>query len=295
MNLDRLRKLAERYPAVRRLLAPAAAARRYVSGHYQHERIAETLQVLLAEDPVLHVPSFEGAFSVDARSDIFRIILSLRDYEPRLARCCLDHIDPQRDALDLGANVGLYTVLMARHLAEGRRVLAVEPTANALRNLHDNIERNGVGDRVQVFEGVVSDYDGACTIQTIAGREEYSTIGHSMHPHVSGTSTEAYEVEAATLDALVERFSFDPGFMKVDVEGAEAMVFGGASNVLSEARPVVLSELSDYLLQQNGSSAADVIALFREHDYRVIDPLWPEHPVGEKRFGDILCIPHERA
>jgi FkbM family methyltransferase len=293
MNLERLRQVAERYPILRSLLAPAAAARRYFSGYYQHERIAETLQLLLAEPPVMQVASFEGTFSMDARSDLFRIVLNSRDYEPRLARCSLDHLDPQRDAIDVGANVGLYSVLMARHLAEGRRVLAVEPTANALRHLHANIERNGVQGRVDVFEGVVTDHDGACEVQTIEGREEYSTIGRMMHPHVAGAPSTSVEVEAATLDTLVEGFSLDPGFIKVDVEGAEATVFKGASGVLANARPVVLSELSDFLLRKNGSSAAEVISLFQRHDYRVIDPLWPDHPVGSKSFGDILCIPQE--
>lgn len=295
MNLERIKQLAERHATLRYLLAPAVVARRFFTGYYQLERVAETLESLLAEDPVVRVPSFEGTYSMDARSDVFKIILGIQDYEPELAQCCLDHLDPQRDALDIGANVGLYTGLMANHVADGRRVLAVEPTANALRHLHANLDRNGIQDRVVVFEGVVTDHDGTSAVHTIEGNEEYSTIGRMAHPFAAGAAVTSVEVEAATLDTLVERFSLDPGFVKVDVEGAEASVFAGASHLLSHARPIVLSELSDFMLRQNGSSAASVVEMFERYDYRVIDPLEPDQPVGQKRFGDILCIPCERA
>ena len=295
MTLDALKQLAERHPALRTLLRPALEVRRRLTGYYERERFMDHLETLLAEDPVLRVPSFEGTFAMDPRSHVFKSILPVGDYEPALARFCLQHLDPERDALDVGANVGLYTVLMARHLRPGRRVLAVEPTANALRRLHANLARNGVGgERAEVFEGVVSDREGTLTLHTIEGREEYSTIGEMSHPYTEGVAYASVEVPATTLDALVAARGLDPGFMKVDVEGAEAAVFGGATAVLSGPRPVVLSELSDHMLRQNGSSAAAIVQLFERHDYRVIDPMRPDRPAGQKRFGDILCVPRER-
>ena len=68
-------------------------------------------------------------------------------------------------------------------------------------------------------------------------------------------------------------------------------MFDGARNVLEKNRPVILSELSDCLLKQNGSSSTDVIRMIKEYDYDVVDPLDPDVPPSNEDFGDILCVP----
>jgi FkbM family methyltransferase len=252
----------------------------------------DNLTRLLREDPVVALREFRGEFAIGGRSALLRQIMESGEYESALARICASHATPDRDAIDVGANIGFYTVLMAKCLTE-RRVLAIEPTPGALQRLHRNLRINGVQDRAIVYEGAVGDRQDSVTINTIAGREEFSSLGEMVHPSIAGARTERIEVPCRTIDDLTAELGLDPGFIKIDVEGMEHVVLAGMHQVLERRRPVILSELSDPLLKRNGSSAAAVIDMLRRFDYRVLDPLYPRLPAGRRPFGDILCVPNK--
>jgi len=256
------------------------------------DRVFDRLAELLAEDPVVKVAEFEGTFALSPRGALFRFVAEQGDYEPVLARKCVELLDPHRDAVDVGANIGFYAVLFAKRL-DGRRVLAVEPTRNALARLRRNIALNAVESKTIVFEGVASNQSGWLEIKTVSGLEEFSSLGAMDHPSIAGAAFVTERVEARTLDELVADHGLDCGFVKVDVEGVEHTVFEGGRRTLAQQRPVVLSELSDYLLRKNGSSSLEVVRFFEALDYVVVDPLRPGEKPGRRQFGDILCLPRE--
>lgn len=294
MDKDTARNLLKRYPLLRALLFPVQLirSRSYRKKKAVKQDVARNLQNILVSDPLVSVEEFQGVFSIDRRSDIFERIVIDGHYEPNLVRYCKKYLVGNRDVLDIGANVGFYTVMFAKTI-QGGRVLAVEPTRNALKRLHKNVALNQIEDKVIVFEGVVADKAGAVTIQMIPGKEEYSSIGVMEHPSIAKGQFVSEQVPSMTIDELVARYSLSPGFMKVDVEGSEHLVFLGAKEVLSNARPIILSELSDYLLMKNGTSSMNVINLLKQYGYDVIDPLNPRDPIGRKAFGDIICFPRE--
>jgi FkbM family methyltransferase len=254
--------------------------------------VFENLCNLLVEDPVIRVDEFQGRFVVDCRSDLFSRLVSCKEYEPKLVQHCMNLVDKNRDVIDVGANVGFFTVMFAKNLS-GRKVLSIEPTTNALSRLHRNIRLNDVDANVIVFEGVASNRIGEIEIKTVEGKEEYSSIGEMTHPSISEARFTIQKAASSTIDDLVKRHALDPGFMKVDVEGAEHLVFEGSTQVLELKRPIILSELSNYLLRKNGSSSLDVIRFISQYSYDVFDPINPDVPPGTKDFGDILCVPKE--
>jgi FkbM family methyltransferase len=275
---------ALRYPAV-------AAHRLWRKWRYGPRiQVIENLRRLLAEDPVLCVAGYPGRFVVGRESDIFRRILVAGDYEPELVEVCRRHVDPRRDAIDVGANIGLYSILLADLLLSGR-VLAIEPTANALQRLRRNIALNGREASVAVFPGAAAATDTTVAISTVPGREEYSTAGLLGHPSISGASFETYQVAARTIDNLVAEHALKPGFVKIDVEGMEHTVLAGMHATMEAYKPVILAELSDPLLRNNGSSAAEVLAEIRRHGYLISDPIHADREPGSHPYGDILCVP----
>ena len=205
------------------------------------------------------------------------------------------YIDRQRDAIDVGANIGFQTVLMSK-IISNRKVLAIEPTRNALIRLRRNLKLNAAEKNVIIFDGVASDVNETTSIKVLEGREEYSTLGVVSHPSVVGDSGSftTERVQARTLDQLADDFNLDVGFIKVDAEGHEHKIFDGAKVLLTTQRPIVISELSDTLLRKNGSSALAVIRYFEALDYVVSDPLNAKATPGLRQFGDIVCVPSER-
>jgi len=294
--MDYLKKLLNKYSLLRSLFYPALAAR----GMYLQKKresqyeIINNLKELLVEQPIIRVDEFQGNFSLDCRSDLFKRLVLNKCYEPKLTQCCKNLLDKNRDAIDVGANVGFFTVLFAKNL-NNRKVLSIEPTKLALSRLYKNILLNHVLEKIIVFEGVVANRFGEVEIKTIEGKEEFSTLGALKHPSIVTEKNFSLEkVVSTTIDDLTNQYSLDPGFIKIDVEGMEHLVFDGARKTLLNKRPIILSELSDYLLRQNGSSAKDVVNLIKEYDYDVINPLDPNMPLVLAETANILCLPKRK-
>jgi FkbM family methyltransferase len=257
------------------------------------KKIIDNLIVLMQEDPILKVNEFDGIFCFDARSHLFERLVVHRYYEPELAHLCSSYVNPNKDVIDVGANIGLFSIMLAKKIDISHKVFAIEPTKNAASRLSRNIEMNHLTHKINVFQGVASNQSGTVEIKTIVGKEEYSSIGGISHPSVDNEQFVIEKVDSKTIDELVSINSINPGLIKVDVEGCEHFVFGGANETLKTKRPIIVSEMSNFLLNRNGSSSQEVIDLIKKHGYDIFDPLDPSAPTGSKDFGDIICFPKE--
>lgn len=284
---------------IRTIAAPARSLRRHVSERVRrrHSVTWNRLAAVLSEDPVISVPEFEGAFQMDVRSHLFQRLVLDESYESHIVDVCRRHVPADRDAVDVGANAGLFSVLLAT-LAPEQRILAVEPSAAMIPRLRSNLARNGVDARTLVYEGALTETDGTAQLQAIDGLEEYGTLGTLSHPALEHDHPTRFEtVQTTSLDLLVDTYGLAPGFIKVDVEGAEARVFEGARDTLERHRPVVLTELDNTLLSANGSSALEVIELFDRARYDLFDPATPAltriSPADHLQVREALCLPRE--
>jgi len=257
-----------------------------------YEELFKYLDESLIGDVKLRVPELDGVFQVSPRSHLFQRLLLHREYEPEIARLVRRFIDPARDMIDIGANIGFFTVFGARFLTIGK-VLAIEPTSGALKRLVSNATLNGVSDRVIVFNGAVSSEPGELTLNVLPDREEYSSLSQIVHPAVSGEATIPEKVSISTVDLLVAQYGLNPALMKVDVEGYEERVFRGARNTLTKFRPVVISELNNAMLMKLGTNALEVVSQFNQLGYTVTNPNAPGAAPGVDEFGEILCVPAE--
>jgi FkbM family methyltransferase len=117
-------------------------------------------------------------------------------------------------AADLGANIGLHTVMMAKL---GWRVDAFEPDPVHLEQLRGNVARNGVAG-VRVHPVAVSDHAGTARFVRV--------LGNTTSSHLQGAKTGAYgeleSIEVETVD--VRGILAGAGLVKMDVEGHEATV-----------------------------------------------------------------------
>lgn len=279
-------------PALRSVLAVPLAVRRSWLDHVDKpaRTFTERLEAMLVGEVQLKVEEFEGEFFLGPRSHLLHRLLVHGTYEPELAALFAGHIDPARDVVDVGANIGFFTTLAARKLTTGR-VLAAEPTAAAHDRLLRNLAHNGVAAKAIVFHGLVAATEGELTLNVVSGREEYSSLGAIVHPSVAGEATTVETVAARPLDALVRDHGLSPALVKIDVEGAELDVLQGAEETLKNHRPVVISEFSAPLLKARGASPDAILALFDRCGYDVKDPFNPLMDPADIDFGDIIATP----
>ena len=144
---------------------------------------------------------------------------------------------PSDKFIDVGANVGSYTVLAAG--AVGSRVFAVEPIPTAFGSLRRNVELNGLGERVLCWQGGLSDRR-----TTLRFSSELDTVNHVLAVDEDQPNI---EVPVTTLDDLVGEDV--PTVIKIDVEGHELPVLRGGQRVLADRR------LWAVIMETNGSGA----------------------------------------
>jgi len=164
--------------------------------------------------------------------------------------------------VDVGANDGYYTLFAARRIGAGGRVIAVEPSTRERINLKRNIARNGLAN-VTVIPAALGAACGTADLQLAQGvHSGHNTLGRFANDGVKAESVE--RVTMRTLDEVVGEIGLDRvDFMKIDVEGAEAAVIGGARRVIEAARPLILLEISDKALRAQGSDARALIDALR--------------------------------
>ena len=129
---------------------------------------------------------------------------------------------------DIGAHVGFYTLLASVLVGPTGSVFAFEPVPSNVHYLRKHLCLNSV-QNVTVIEAAVSDADGFCAFQEGA---------ISLTGHLSATG--GLHVQAVRLDRLVSEGAIpSPQYIKIDVEGAEARVLRGATELLARDHPVV--------------------------------------------------------
>jgi FkbM family methyltransferase len=255
-----------------------------------HKAVLDRLSRELRDDVRLHLPEVGADFYLDPRSDLFRRIIGWGVYEPELVAAIERHVSPDRDVVDVGANVGFFTIAAGRQLTTGR-VLAIEPTAAAFGRLQRNIALNGLSERAIAERCLVGDRTEQVPFNIIPGREEYSSIGNLIHPNAAGAQSQTETVGMRKLDDLVSEHGLDPGFIKIDVEGAEGLVFAGAEETLAKSRPVIVAEFSVSLLRGFGTEPRAIVERLQSMGYKVTDPGAATGRPCERALGEILAIP----
>jgi FkbM family methyltransferase len=144
-----------------------------------------------------------------------------------------EHLAPGDTVYDVGANVGLMSLVLAAHPLEPPvRVHSFEPEPANFRQLERNIELNGLAGRVVPHQLALGAADGEAELFVRGGP------GEGRHSLASSKgSTRSIRVPLRTLAAFARSVDDPPHFLKIDVEGAEGQVLAGLEPLLAHRRP----------------------------------------------------------
>lgn len=166
--------------------------------------------------------------------------------------------------IDVGANVGAYTILASA--VRRARTHCFEPIPETYQRLKQNIDLNEVESLATCWNLALADKDGTLRFTT-----EMDTMNHAMN-EVSTGSDESYihaKVMAATLDSILPYV--EPCCMKIDVEGYELHVLKGAQRLLKRSSlHTILVELNG-LTEQFGVSVAEVVKFIQDYGFTIFD------------------------
>lgn len=165
--------------------------------------------------------------------------------------------------LDIGANIGLITVPMAR---KGVRCFAFEPEPRNFGLLEANLRQNGVEDRVTAMQYAIADGPG----QLLLELSDVNFGDNRLVREGTNTGEAAYvPVECRRLDDLLDGKSFEhPLACKVDTQGAEVKVLRGAPRVLAQVDYMVI-EFWPAGLRRLGDDAAELAGILEQNFARM--------------------------
>jgi len=194
----------------------------------------------------------------------------LRIFERSTSRVLRNLVRPGDRVLDIGANIGVQSLLMASLVGAKGHVYSFEPTAYAVCKLHNNLNHNpGLASRVSVFHCFLSDADSNEAPETIYSRWPL-TATEGLHSKHLGLSMPTNGAPSRRLDALLlELGNPNINLVKMDVDGFEVQVLRGASVLLSQTRPIFVTELAPYVLDERGSSLEELLLVFEQYGYRL--------------------------
>lgn len=213
------------------------------------------------------------------------------DYEAHLVPTFRQFCRPGMTVVDVGANVGLYTLLASSLVGVTGRVVAVEPSSENCRLILLSVEANNA-DNVELFPVAL---DRARGWSNLSGH--FGSNGGLVSADTSSLQSGWSEiVPTVALDDLVDG---PVHFLKIDVEGAEGRVVAGAQRILTTSRPVVATEFSlEMLPRVSGISGEEYLDGFEALGYRISlfnrETGQPDPPISAaaslQNWGDPLQI-----
>jgi len=173
----------------------------------------------------------------------FRLDESLRRHtvagDDGLFLALKDHLKPGGVFLDIGANIGLYSLMGAQLVGAEGKVFAFEPDPSNFALLRRNVELNGMGSVVapqQMALGEHADAGGVTFYSPARGGSPESSLVSK------GANMRSVTVPLDTLDAFCERSGVSPDLIKIDTEGAEWPIIQGGLGVIRAKKPLLVVE-----------------------------------------------------
>lgn len=177
---------------------------------------------------------------LDKKDSLNLSLGNFEDFEKDLVKRLVKKGDT---VLDVGANIGYYTLIFAKLVGKNGKVYAFEPDIDNFRLLQKNVRINNHKNVITINKAV-GDYNKKIRLY----RSKENMGNHKIYDDHS--SRDSIEVKMMTLDKFKNR-KID--FIKIDVEGAEPAVIKGGKNLFLKNKPIIFTEFYPLLINQFGT------------------------------------------
>jgi FkbM family methyltransferase len=208
-------------------------------------------------------------------------------FESLIPFCVRTFVKPNSSCFDIGANVGIWTLLMSERCGGSGHVYSFEPLSRNLLHIRQNIRLSGK-ENITVVATALGKQSGHVQIFTPDDPARTSLAPESDNDQVE-------EVPLKRLDDVWEDLGCPKiAFVKMDVEGSEPFVLEGGTLFFSQCKPIVESEINSSKLANLGNKPDTIFNFFRELNYDAFqfnDHLNKLEQIGHSMDGDVVFIP----
>lgn len=240
----------------------------------------------------LVMPYDKGLICVNLATEIGYKIIFHGYHDPAMAKVLRHITRPGHTCIDIGANIGSYTILMAFAAGPGGRVFALEPQPEVAADLLKNVALNRLTN-VAVLQAALTERDGETPLFTQA-QDATNQMISSLRPGVAPNEREltVKTISARTLEQALGDRGCD--VIKMDVNGAELLLLREMGGLIARCRPSLIVEFRKPLWERFGTRIEDALELFRSWGYdlySISKGLTRPLGSGVPDICNLLCVP----
>ena len=203
----------------------------------------------------------EIKYLVWVNEDIGKKLLYLRRFENAETKVFKQHLMEGGVCLDIGGNIGYYSLNMSKYVGNTGRVYVFEPIKRNWLLIQLALEINDFSDNTQVYCEAATNYDGEVLIDEPED---------GAYAHIATTVNKAgNKVPCRKIDTFVAENNLTQiDAVKIDVEGAELLVLKGATATLESLQPkLIMVELVTQYLDRFNSTISEVVSFMARYGY----------------------------
>ncbi|MBL4862663.1 MAG: FkbM family methyltransferase [Crocinitomicaceae bacterium] len=184
-------------------------------------------------------------------------------YDKRGINFLKKHLKKGDGFIDIGANIGSYSLIASKLVGEHGKVHAFEPIEDVYNRLLFNVQLYDLENVTTCKKAI---YETKDLLKFFVSSHE--NLGMSSIFHHDTESGHMERVEAISLDEYVSALNIEKiNLIKIDIEGAELFALKGMQNTIKKFRPIIVMEISEDVLQNSSIKSTDVIDFMEEFDY----------------------------
>jgi FkbM family methyltransferase len=215
----------------------------------------------------------------------FNRCLNVFSKEPGTVSWINSDVEPGQVFYDIGANIGVYTILAARRLSPNGRVYAFEPHVGNHASLLKNILLNGLQEVVTPCSFALHSEEGFSNF-----RYSSASPGVSDNQFATATArrngTQAAQLTGlkfgTTIDGLLERGAIQyPHHVKIDVGGNEHLILRGMTQLLAHPKAPLTVQV-----ELNQPHAEEIAELFKQHHYNLDERHYTRSSMRRINYSD---------
>ena len=235
---------------------------------------------------------FKGWYFPDKEEHFIKDLQNQDEYQNLQRNASLEFLDQKRKAIDIGANVGAFTIGILKKYPKINQVVCYEPEKRNFINLKKNITENNFDSKTQIFNKFIGDGDTSkitSNYPLIHKGEKVKNIYHGLQGNYENVQK-----------SKLEEVAFEESknyLIKIDVDGYEANVMSAINEKL-KYQPVILIEINKVLMTQNEIN--ELVETFEKNKYKFLyfnKPVSPRIILKDPRkIGlDIIAIPSRKS
>ena len=180
--------------------------------------------------------------------------------------------------LDIGANVGFYSIKLSSLVGNSGKIISFEPDPHSFSTLKRNCELNKLKN-VEIYNIAISEKEG---ILKLFSSEKHSGVTSLFN---SNGQSNYFEVTTDSLDNILKNRFPKIDFIKIDTEGAELSILKGAENTLKITKKILI-ELHEEILKNNNQNPFEIEKILRDNGFKIktFSEYWNPNESSNKLF-----------